>query len=110
MVCPGHRLPCKMPNCTNHEFPAMGATGVPSEVKINSTSNCTISTSTSLSGHHVTSLMFSHSFTSPENHCGPDQAPVIKSLSLFLVFSVWLLCTVRFVQECAICELIKYCK
>ena len=25
MVCMGHRLQCKMPNCTNHKFPRYGA-------------------------------------------------------------------------------------
>ena len=25
MVCMGHRLQCKMPNCTNHIFPEYGA-------------------------------------------------------------------------------------
>ena len=25
MVCSGHRLQCKMPNCTNHKFPGYGA-------------------------------------------------------------------------------------
>ena len=25
MVCMGHRLQCKIPNCTNHKFPGYGA-------------------------------------------------------------------------------------